>query len=143
MQLYLFNIFFFFFFLCLSVSISTVSGLNSDRVALLSLSKHWTSVSASISSRPQGGSFRHLQTLDLSVNKFSGKIPKELASCNLLEYLDLFVNGFSGEIPESLFAILALAYVNMGINMLNGSILGNVGNLSELLQLSLYQNQFS
>ncbi|KAI3843495.1 hypothetical protein MKX03_008368 [Papaver bracteatum] len=86
----------------------------------------------------------NIQYLDLSTNKFSGSIPKQLEECSKLLSLDLSKNNFSESIPpqignlESLQNLLDLSY-----NDLSGEIPSAFGKLNKLEMLNLSHNKFS
>ncbi|KAL8458826.1 hypothetical protein ACS0TY_036362 [Phlomoides rotata] len=116
---------------------------------------------------PEIAYLEHLESIDFSHNKFSGRIPSALGNCSLLQYLDLSSNIFSGEIPESLenltrleslslwnnslsgkipqslSRIPFLSVVYLRYNMLTGSIPLTVGNMSALEYLDLGYNRLS
>nr|AJG42090.1 LEPR3 [Brassica juncea] len=109
-----------------------------------------------------------LQALDLSDNYFSGNIPSSLGNLSKLTFLDLSKNAFNGEIPSSLGNLSNLTILNLSQNKLIGKIPSSFGrlkhltglyaadnelsgnfpvttllNLTKLLSLSLYDNQFT
>ncbi|XP_031271427.1 receptor-like protein EIX2 [Pistacia vera] len=57
---------------------------------------------------------KHLRSLDLSVNDFSGQIPKFLCDMHNLRYLDLSLNSFQGIIPHQLGNLSNLQYLALG-----------------------------
>ncbi|PWA55984.1 receptor like protein 41 [Artemisia annua] len=56
---------------------------------------------------------KHLRYLDLSMNDFSGHIPKFLGSFKHLEYLNLSCSGFSGVVPHHLGNLSRLQYLDL------------------------------
>ncbi|KAL8265810.1 hypothetical protein R6Q59_003154 [Mikania micrantha] len=46
------------------------------------------------------GDLKQLESLDLSMNKLSGRIPQSSSSLNFLSYLNLSYNNLSGAIPH-------------------------------------------
>ena len=79
-----------------------------------------------------------LQTLDLSANQFSGKIPPEI--CTWLPYLvtlDLSSNDLSGSIPPELSKCIYLNNLILSNNRLSGSI---PNQLSDLKKFSVANN---
>ncbi|CAL8137917.1 unnamed protein product [Prunus armeniaca] len=173
MQLYLFNIFLLLLLLCFYLSISTVFGLNSDGVALLSLSKHWTSVPASISSSWNASDSTPCQWvgiecdndhnvvgLKLSAYGISGELGPQVGSFRHLQALHLSVNNFSGKIPKELVNCSLLEYLDLFVNGFSGEIPeslfaipalayfsgvipSSIGNCSKLQELVLGNNQLT
>ena len=68
------------------------------------------------------GDFQSLSALNLSSNSFSGAIPKQLGDLITLDYLDLSHNNLYGEIPKSLVELSHLQYLNLSFNKLCGEI---------------------
>ena len=68
------------------------------------------------------GDFQSLSVLNLSKNSFSEAIPEQLGDLITLDYLDLSHNNLSGEIPKSLVALSHLQYLNLSFNKLSGEI---------------------
>ncbi|KAF5462700.1 hypothetical protein F2P56_018686 [Juglans regia] len=63
-----------------------------------------------------------LQTLLLSVTKFSGSLPYSIGNLKLLSELDLSYCNFSGEIPKSMANLTELFHLELSMNRFNGSI---------------------
>ncbi|XP_031112936.1 receptor-like protein EIX2 [Ipomoea triloba] len=63
-----------------------------------------------------------LRSLNLSGNNLTGNIPKEMGNMKLLESLDLSKNKFSGEIPLSFSSLSALGVLDLSYNNLSGKI---------------------
>ena len=63
-----------------------------------------------------------LVSLNLSRNNFHGKIPSEIGNLGLLEFLDLSRNNFSGSIPSTLSNIDSLGVLDLSNNNLSGRI---------------------
>jgi hypothetical protein len=75
--------------------------------------------------------FPCLASVNVSHNKFSGKIPMSLCHINNMCYLDMSNNNFSGEMPSCLFSDLKLlCTLRVSNNHLGGQILGGRNNLS-------------
>ncbi|BBG99728.1 Leucine-rich repeat receptor-like protein kinase PEPR1 [Prunus dulcis] len=153
MQLYLFN---FLLLLCLSVSISTVSSLNSDGVALLSLSKRWTSVPASISSSWNASDSSPCQwvgiecdndhnvvSLKLTGYGISGQLGLEISRFRYLKILDLSVNKFSGKIPTELANCSLLENLDLYENGFSGEITESFFAIPALAYVHLYSNRLN
>ncbi|EOA29361.1 hypothetical protein CARUB_v10025647mg [Capsella rubella] len=64
----------------------------------------------------------YLRILNLSRNSMAGSIPEKISELSRLEALDLSRNKFSGAIPQSLAAISSLQKLNLSFNKLEGSI---------------------
>ncbi|KAL4183009.1 hypothetical protein AMTRI_Chr11g96010 [Amborella trichopoda] len=84
---------------------------------------------------------RNLKELDLSNNKFEGKIPEEVSMLSSLHVLELGYNWLQGSIPTTMGKLSRLKVLNLVGNTLNGSIPPSLGNLSFLETLDLYGNK--
>ncbi|KAL1811791.1 hypothetical protein ACET3Z_021856 [Daucus carota] len=82
-----------------------------------------------------------METLDLSVNNFSGSIPLEIFS-NLTQIvkLQLSNNKFTGNLPATVKGITFLKELYIGNNQLSGILPVWLGELSELQSLDLSFN---
>ncbi|RWR97663.1 MDIS1-interacting receptor like kinase 2-like protein [Cinnamomum micranthum f. kanehirae] len=82
---------------------------------------------------------------DLSINQLSGVLPLSLANLTHVSVLNLSDNTLYGEIPPSPFASwINLVSLRLHNNLLiNGSIPSEIGVLTNLTQLDLYNNQIS
>ncbi|KAF1893639.1 hypothetical protein Lal_00002143 [Lupinus albus] len=83
-----------------------------------------------------------LEKLDLSVNGFGGKAPKEVASCKNLVILDLSNNNFTGEIPHEIGSISSLRSLFLGNNSFSRHIPETLLNLTKLFILDVSRNRF-
>ncbi|CAI8596268.1 unnamed protein product [Vicia faba] len=83
-----------------------------------------------------------LEKLDLSVNAFFGKPPKEVANCKNLEILNLSSNKFSGEIPSEIGSISGLKSLFLQNNTFSRDIPDTLLNLSNLYILDVSRNNF-
>ncbi|XP_066359706.1 probable LRR receptor-like serine/threonine-protein kinase At1g74360 [Miscanthus floridulus] len=81
--------------------------------------------------------------LDLSLNRFFGKLPTEVAIMTSIKYLVLAENNFSGQIPPVYGQIAQLQILDLSYNHLSGGVPADIGNLSSLLVLMLAGNQLS
>lgn len=91
---------------------------------------------------PTLGPLTFLQSLDLSVNVFSGYIPGEsLTSFPHLSYLNFSDNVVTGDIPSEMGELLSLQYLDLSINNITGVIPASLGNCSLLKSLKLASNR--
>ncbi|XP_047945816.1 receptor-like protein 12 [Salvia hispanica] len=79
-------------------------------------------------------------TIDMSRNKFSGKIPDSIGNLNSLKYLNLSHNSLTGKIPSSLGSVKALESLDLSSNRLNGEIPRKLTMLNFLSTLNLSVN---
>ncbi|XP_042479013.1 receptor-like protein EIX2 [Macadamia integrifolia] len=63
-----------------------------------------------------------LGTLNLSMNHLTGKIPEKIGDLQNLETLDLSINKLSGQIPPSISSLTFLSHLNLSHNNLSGKI---------------------
>ncbi|TKY73348.1 LRR receptor serine/threonine-protein kinase [Spatholobus suberectus] len=83
-----------------------------------------------------------LEKLDLSVNEFEGKAPKEVANCKNLLFLDLSSNKFTGDIPSEIGSISGLESLFLENNTFSRDIPETLLNLTNLFILDLSRNGF-
>ncbi|KAH7667716.1 Non-specific serine/threonine protein kinase protein [Dioscorea alata] len=81
--------------------------------------------------------------IDLSANKLSGQIPKEIVNLVGLQNLDLSCNKLSGEIPSNIGLMQSLEYLNLSRNKLIGSIPPGLSTIDFLGSLNLSHNNLS
>ncbi|RWR78758.1 LRR.XII-like protein [Cinnamomum micranthum f. kanehirae] len=86
------------------------------------------------------GHLFRLQQLDLSFNSFQGEIPAAISNCSKLLVVDISSNSLVGKIPSVLGSLSHLTRLSLYINGLSGSIPPSLGNLSSLNRLSLRRN---
>ncbi|XP_059291339.1 probable leucine-rich repeat receptor-like protein kinase At2g33170 [Lycium ferocissimum] len=91
---------------------------------------------------PSIGGLENLVNLDLSFNRFTGNIPKEIGNCSKLLYLHLHDNSFYG-IPNELYNLSNLDDVNLCNNMISGPIAEEFGKLSSLVSFVAYTNNLT
>ncbi|XP_016490225.1 uncharacterized protein LOC107810020 [Nicotiana tabacum] len=60
--------------------------------------------------------------LNLSMNKFTGEIPRCLGNLDTLEVLDISSNNLSGAIPSEMDRMITLSFLNISFNNLSGQI---------------------
>ncbi|KAJ7960884.1 Receptor-like protein [Quillaja saponaria] len=80
-------------------------------------------------------------TIDLSNNKFEGKIPKVIGELHALKGLNLSHNGFTGPLPKSMGSLSNLEWLDLSSNKLTGKIPVEFINLNYLQVLNLSGNQ--
>ncbi|RWR78886.1 receptor-like protein 12 [Cinnamomum micranthum f. kanehirae] len=81
-----------------------------------------------------------LSSMDLSNNKFHGRIPKEIGNLNSLYMLNMSNNEFNGPIPSSLGNLRQLESLDLSMNRLSGEIPIQLTALSFLSVINLSQN---
>ncbi|XP_026431334.1 MDIS1-interacting receptor like kinase 2-like isoform X3 [Papaver somniferum] len=90
------------------------------------------------------GALPSLQYLDLSDNKLTGQIPRQLGECSNVISLNLRRNGFNGHIPSQIGNLDSLQYkLDLSQNELAGQIPSDLGKLNKLVQLNLSHNKLS
>ncbi|MCO5608053.1 hypothetical protein L7F22_062258 [Adiantum nelumboides] len=87
-------------------------------------------------------SFKHLRTLDVSSNYFTGAVPPSIfANCRLLEAVRMGNNRLTGQIPVEVGMLSKLTSLSMHNNELKGSIPSTLSNCSSLKVLDLSHNR--
>lgn len=81
-----------------------------------------------------------LQIISISLNQFSGSIPKFYTDRSELRYADFSYNMFSGTFPQWFSNITALTYLNLDNNQLKGSIPNSIEKLQNLESLRVGNN---
>mmetsp|Transcript_8719 Transcript_8719/g.13447 ORF Transcript_8719/g.13447 Transcript_8719/m.13447 type:complete len:1175 (-) Transcript_8719:1036-4560(-) len=81
-----------------------------------------------------------LLTLNLTNNKLSQSIPKEIGSLSQLKILDLSQNSITGGLPESLGLATNLLSLDISNNHLLSTIPITIGKLSSLTSINLAHN---
>ncbi|KAJ7956434.1 LRR receptor-like kinase family protein [Quillaja saponaria] len=84
----------------------------------------------------------NLQALDLSENRFTEEVPREISNCTNLVNLNLWGNSFSGKIPLEMGSISSLEALYLGNNNFSSEIPETLANLSKLTFLDLSRNHF-
>lgn len=79
-----------------------------------------------------------VETINLSNNQLSGKIPSDIFSCSTLRYLNLSNNNLSGSIPSGFLRHLEI--FDLSNNLLSGNIPEDIGLFSKLEVLDLGGN---
>ncbi|CAJ1975330.1 unnamed protein product [Sphenostylis stenocarpa] len=83
-----------------------------------------------------------IEKLDLSVNEFVGKVPKEVSNCKNLVVLNLSSNKFTGDIPREIGSISGLEGLFLENNTFSRDIPETLLNLNNLFILDLSRNKF-
>ncbi|XP_029125259.1 receptor-like protein EIX2 isoform X2 [Cajanus cajan] len=78
--------------------------------------------------------------IDLSNNKLSGEIPREITYLNELIFLNLSHNQLIGHIPQSIGNMKSIQTIDFSSNQLSGDIPPTISNLSFLSMLDLSYN---
>ncbi|KAL5719914.1 non-specific serine/threonine protein kinase [Ranunculus cassubicifolius] len=86
---------------------------------------------------------RILQNVNISYNRFSGPIPKEIGQSPRLLSLDLSHNLLNGSIPQEVGNLKNLFIFAVFQNNLSGEFPNTIASCSSLQTLSLYENSFS
>uniref|UniRef100_A0ACD5Y884 Uncharacterized protein n=1 Tax=Avena sativa TaxID=4498 RepID=A0ACD5Y884_AVESA len=84
---------------------------------------------------------KHLQTLDLAGNNFTGNLSGWLERMESLTVLDLSGNSLSGVVPDSIGNLSSLTYLDISFNTFKGTLSElHFANLSRLDTLDLASN---
>ncbi|RWR78775.1 LRR.XII-like protein [Cinnamomum micranthum f. kanehirae] len=111
-------------------------GSKHQRVRILNL----TSLSLEGPLSPHIANLSFLSSIDLSTNRFHGRVPHELGHLFRLRRLNLSFNSFQGEIPAAISNCSKLFLLDISSNSLVGEIPPELGSLPNLKSLSLYNN---
>ncbi|XVF78886.1 hypothetical protein PTKIN_Ptkin14bG0173600 [Pterospermum kingtungense] len=82
-----------------------------------------------------------LTTIDMSSNKFVGKIPEIVGKITSLHVLNFSHNKLTGQIPSSFGDLAALESLDLSSNKLVGEIPMQLASLNFLAALNLSENQ--
>ena len=63
-----------------------------------------------------------LQSLNLSFNILTGRIPKNIGDMRSLKFIDFSVNQLLGQVPKSMSSLTFLSHLNLSNNNLIGRI---------------------
>ncbi|GKV22578.1 hypothetical protein SLEP1_g32438 [Rubroshorea leprosula] len=89
----------------------------------------------------------NLKVIKLGQNNLQVKLQRSLANFRMLEFLDLVVdlscNKFEGKIPEVVGSLKGLRLLNLSNNFLVGPIPPTLGNLTNLEALDLSRNKLT
>lgn len=78
--------------------------------------------------------------LDLSYNKLSGTIPKEVGTMSYLFILNLGHNNITGSIPEEIGSLNGLGILDLSYNRLEGTIPQSMTHIAWLSEINLSNN---
>uniref|UniRef100_A0A5B6ZGU6 non-specific serine/threonine protein kinase n=1 Tax=Davidia involucrata TaxID=16924 RepID=A0A5B6ZGU6_DAVIN len=92
---------------------------------------------------PAIGNLAGLVALSLEMNRFSGEIPKEISNLKMLSTINISANNITGEIPASIGHCAKLTSIDMSRNNLYGEIPKEISRLDNLNALNLSRNQLS
>ncbi|XP_027924618.1 receptor-like protein EIX2 [Vigna unguiculata] len=84
-----------------------------------------------------------LKSIDLSSNRLTGEVPKEVGYLVGLVSLNLSRNNFHGEIPSEIGNLSLLEFLDLSRNNLSGSIPSTLSNIDSLGVLDLSNNNLS
>ncbi|KAL3530206.1 hypothetical protein ACH5RR_009528 [Cinchona calisaya] len=82
-----------------------------------------------------------LNTIDLSSNNFSGKIPEVIGNLTALKLLNVSHNRLSGHIPSTIGNLSSLETLDLSSNQIEGEIPRQVTSLTSLEVLNQSQNR--
>ncbi|XP_039119325.1 receptor-like protein EIX2 [Dioscorea cayenensis subsp. rotundata] len=82
-------------------------------------------------------------SIDISNNKLSCELPKELTKLHGLHFLNLAYNHFNGKIPENISEMKQLESLDLSWNNLIGTIPSSMSTLNFLAHLNLSHNNLS
>ncbi|EOA18507.1 hypothetical protein CARUB_v10007059mg [Capsella rubella] len=88
-----------------------------------------------------GSVFSIYKTIDVSGNKFEGRIPESIALLKGLIVLDMSNNAFTGHIPSSLSNLTNLNSLDLSQNRLSGQIPSELGKLTFLSWMNFSYNE--
>ncbi|XP_021288731.1 receptor kinase-like protein Xa21 [Herrania umbratica] len=91
---------------------------------------------------PEIRSLSNLEVLYLGDNKLVGPIPPAFFNSSTMQYLSLQTNRLSGHLPETLW-LPQVEYFYLGENQLGGEIPSSLSNASQLISIELQSNFFS
>ncbi|XP_076908660.1 receptor-like protein EIX2 [Bidens hawaiensis] len=84
----------------------------------------------------------NLEVINLSKNRFTGRIPIHLCKVPSIWVLDLSQNKFSGKLPDCLGNLISLQAIDLSNNTISGVVPSSLGSLSDLISLHLRNNRF-
>ncbi|XP_057424252.1 receptor-like protein EIX1 isoform X2 [Lotus japonicus] len=90
-------------------------------------------------SLPDLSIFSSLKTLDITMNRLSGKIPEGSRLPSQLEVLSIKSNSLEGRIPKSFWNACTLRYLDLGNNSLSGELSVLIHHLSGCARYSLQE----
>ncbi|XP_060200763.1 receptor-like protein 56 [Lycium barbarum] len=134
--------------------LSNITGWKKESVVLLPafmwLSPSYTNYRVKVPLTTKGNALSYegiplsqMTTLDLSMNRFTRKIPSQLGELVALHSLNLSYNILSGHIPESFMNLKKLESLDLSYNHLIGKIPHQMAQLDSLSTLNLAFNHLS
>lgn len=84
-----------------------------------------------------------LKVLNLSMNGFFGKLPKEIGNLRSLRELHLYGNYFQGPLPTQLASLSHLEKLDVYANNFYGTIPSVLGNLKKLREMDVHDNDLT
>ncbi|KAG5609103.1 hypothetical protein H5410_020384, partial [Solanum commersonii] len=88
----------------------------------------------------KGNILSHLESLSLTHNQISGRIPSNLCQLIQLKILSISFNNITGEIPKNIDCLTKLGEFYIGNNPIDGTIPTSLGNISTLRNLYCLSN---
>ncbi|XP_024028163.1 probable LRR receptor-like serine/threonine-protein kinase At1g74360 [Morus notabilis] len=85
------------------------------------------------------GKMHNFSMVHLGYNKFSGKLPKEIANLPLA-VINITRNNFSGEIPKEIGELSCLQNLDLSYNNFSGDFPTSLNNLTELSKFNISYN---
>ncbi|CAN0863310.1 Receptor-like protein EIX2 [Linum grandiflorum] len=127
------------------------AGISSKIPSWLFFNSHFYSIDMSSNllngPLPYMTSWKYLEAIKLSSNKFRGSIPRSLGTLSFLQSIHLRNNNLSGEIPQSfaneMTKLGGLQSLNLSDNFLTGVIPRDIGSMGALESIDLSLNQLS
>ncbi|KAL6843019.1 hypothetical protein ACP4OV_027332 [Aristida adscensionis] len=89
------------------------------------------------------GNLLNLQTLNLSNNYITGALPSAIGRLQNLQALTIENNNIGGPIPLTLGNLSRLTILDISSNVFTGSVPSFMGNLTNLLSMNLASNNFT
>ncbi|XP_076914732.1 receptor-like protein EIX2 [Bidens hawaiensis] len=83
-----------------------------------------------------------LKVVNLSKNRFAGRIPLHLCKVLSIQILDLSQNNFSRWLPRCLGKLINLYVIDLGNNNISGGVPSSLGYVKYLYSLHLQNNRF-
>ncbi|XP_061371817.1 probable inactive leucine-rich repeat receptor-like protein kinase At3g03770 [Gastrolobium bilobum] len=123
----------------IDMSSNQISGSLQDFTGLSSLEQldlRENRLDSELPAMPKG-----LIRLFLSINSFSGQIPKQYGQLNKLQQLDISFNALTGTAPAELFSLPNISYLNLASNMFGGTLQDHLICSSQLRFVDISHNR--